>query len=107
VAVARTLDGLDPSMTFYADKERRDTNVHFLTRVWLHLDAIPFLSSREAAEGKFSLDGQATAAIDEALATLVPMSTSTVKIMLSPLRQVLGELNSPLLLFELPAKPDF
>ncbi|KWU42314.1 UDP-Glycosyltransferase/glycogen phosphorylase [Rhodotorula sp. JG-1b] len=89
VAVARTLDGLDPSLTFYADKERRDTNVHFLTRVWLHLDAIPFLSSREAAEGKFSLDGQATAAIDEALATLVPMATSTVKITLSPLRQVL------------------
>ncbi|GAA5875124.1 hypothetical protein JCM3774_001643 [Rhodotorula dairenensis] len=89
LAMARTVDGLDPSLTFFADKESKDTNVHALTRVWLHLDAIPFLSSREAAVGRFSLDGQATAAIDEALATLVPMSTSTVKIVLSPLRQVL------------------
>ncbi|GAA5988230.1 hypothetical protein JCM10908_002123 [Rhodotorula pacifica] len=93
LALARTCDGLDPNLTFDADKESKGTNLHFLTRVWLQLDAIPFLSSHEAAEGKFSLDGQAAAAVEEALATLVPMSSSTVKISLSPVRQVLVDAN--------------
>lgn len=90
LALAHTLDGFQSNVTFDAEKESEGTNLHFLTRVWLELDAIPFLSSKAAADGKFSLDGQATAAIDEALSCLVPMSSSTIKVDLSPVRQVLG-----------------
>lgn len=90
MSFARTCSGLVPDITFTPDAKKDSDGNDFLTRVWLELDAIPFLASAESCEGKFSLDAQAGAAIDEALATLVPMSSSTIKIQLSPLRQVLG-----------------
>ncbi|GAA5863971.1 hypothetical protein JCM1840_000652 [Sporobolomyces johnsonii] len=87
VSLAQTCANLAPKATFNVDAE--DGSADFLTRVWLKLDSIPFLASSAASEGQFSLDAQAGAALDEALSSLVPMSSSTVKVALSPLRQVL------------------
>ncbi|TNY17435.1 UDP-Glycosyltransferase/glycogen phosphorylase [Rhodotorula diobovata] len=101
-ALARTCAGLAPDVTFSPTSKKDSENNDFLTRVWLELDAIPFLASSEASEGRFSLDAQAGAAIDEALATLVPMSSSTIKIQLSPLRQVLVDANYRVHLYSLP-----
>ncbi|BGP40935.1 hypothetical protein JCM10449v2_004900 [Rhodotorula kratochvilovae] len=102
IALARTCDGLVPDQTFTPPSEPNAEKNDFLTRVWLELDAIPFLASHAASEGKFSLDAQAGAAVDEALATLVPMSSSTIKIQLSPLRQVLVDADFRVRLYSLP-----
>lgn len=90
MALAPTCDGLGPKRTFTPSSIQENQKPDFMTRVWLELDSIPFLASKDSTEGKFSLDAQASAAVDEALAQLVPMSSSTIKISLSPLRQVLG-----------------
>ncbi|KPV77781.1 glycosyltransferase family 4 protein [Rhodotorula graminis WP1] len=102
MSFARTCSGLVPDVTFSPDAKKDGDDNDFLTRVWLELDAIPFLASSESCEGKFSLDAQAGAAIDEALATLVPMSSSTIKIQLSPLREVLVDADFRVHLYSLP-----
>ncbi|GAA5936386.1 hypothetical protein JCM10213_000304 [Rhodosporidiobolus nylandii] len=88
LAVSPTCFGLTAPRSFDVPSLADGKQPYFLTRVWLELDAIPFLASKETSEGQFSLDAQASAAVDEALATLVPMSSSTIKIQLSGLRQL-------------------
>ncbi|GAA6057866.1 hypothetical protein JCM3770_002729 [Rhodotorula araucariae] len=102
IALARTCDGLVPDRTFTPSSKEGSEKNDFLTRVWLELDGIPFLASHAASEGKFSLDAQASGAIDEALATLVPISSSTIRVQLSPLRQVLVDADYRVQLYSLP-----
>ncbi|KAJ8293381.1 Trehalose phosphorylase [Rhodotorula toruloides] len=102
LALARTCTGLKAESTFTPSPLPSSGKPDFLTRVWLELDAIPYLGSHDAAEGQFSLDAQATAAVEEALGNLVPMSSSTVKISLSPLRQVLVDADFRVHLYSLP-----
>ncbi|GAA6023380.1 hypothetical protein JCM10207_002526 [Rhodosporidiobolus poonsookiae] len=102
LALAQTCEGLSPDVTFTPPTLDDPKKPAFLTRVWLELDSIPFLASTAASEGQFSLDAQASAAVDEALSVLVPMSSSTVKIVLSPLRQVLVDANFRVQLYDLP-----
>ncbi|GAA5852904.1 hypothetical protein JCM8547_004729 [Rhodosporidiobolus lusitaniae] len=102
LALSSCCAGLSSEVTFDPPALGKDNKPDFLTRVWLELDSIPFLASKKASEGKFSLDGQATAAVDEALTCLVPMSSSTVKIVLSPLGQVLVDADFRVRLFSLP-----
>ncbi|GAA5967945.1 hypothetical protein JCM21900_006945 [Sporobolomyces salmonicolor] len=99
VSLAQTCANLAPEATFSVDAE--DGIADFLTRVWLQLDSIPFLASSAASERQFSLDAQAGAALDEALSSLVPMSSSTVKVALSPLRQVLVDADFRIHLYSL------
>ncbi|CEQ42011.1 SPOSA6832_03785 [Sporobolomyces salmonicolor] len=99
VSLAQTCANLAPKATFSVDAE--DGIADFLTRVWLKLDSIPFLASSAASERQFSLDAQAGAALDEALSSLVPMSSSTVKVALSPLRQVLVDADFRIHLYSL------
>ncbi|GAA5912267.1 uncharacterized protein JCM6883_003301 [Sporobolomyces salmoneus] len=61
----------------------------FIDRTWLVLDALPFLASSESASGKFSLDGQAVAAIEEAVNCLEVLESSTVRIQFDQQRRVL------------------
>ncbi|GAA5979017.1 hypothetical protein JCM11641_004945 [Rhodosporidiobolus odoratus] len=102
LSLAETCTGLTPRQTFDVPTLSKGQKPDFPTRVWLELDAIPFLASRRASEGQFSIDAQASAAVDEALACLVPMSSSTVKIMLSPVRQVLVDADFRVRLYGLP-----
>ncbi|GAA6034583.1 hypothetical protein JCM8097_005408 [Rhodosporidiobolus ruineniae] len=102
VALAQTCAGLAPDVTFDPKELPQDEKPDFLSRVYLELDAVPYLSTKAATEGQFSLDGQASAAVDEALSNLVPMSSSTIKIVLSPLRQVLVDANFRVQLYSLP-----
>ncbi|GJN91275.1 hypothetical protein Rhopal_004294-T1 [Rhodotorula paludigena] len=102
MALAPTCEGLVPKRTFSPSSIQENQKPDFMTRVWLELDSIPFLASKASTEGKFSLDAQASAAVDEALAQLVPMSSSTIKISLSPLRQVLVDADFRVQLYSLP-----
>ncbi|GAA5907006.1 hypothetical protein JCM6882_000029 [Rhodosporidiobolus microsporus] len=102
LALAPSCTGLFDKKTFRVPEIKKGDKPSFLTRVWLELDCIPFLASKEATEGQFSIDAQASAAVDEALSCLVPMSSSTVAIALSPLRQVLVDANFRVRLYGLP-----
>ncbi|TFK46849.1 UDP-Glycosyltransferase/glycogen phosphorylase [Heliocybe sulcata] len=50
----------------------------FLTRIWLELDALPFVAP--CRDTQFSLEGEATLAVEKALAWLAPTSKSIVKV---------------------------
>ncbi|GAA5824544.1 hypothetical protein JCM11251_000467 [Rhodosporidiobolus azoricus] len=102
LALAPSCGGLFDEKTFDVPSFSADDKPFFLTRVWLELDCIPFLASKEGTEGQFSIDAQASAAVDEALSVLVPMSSSTIKIDISPLRQVLVDANFRVRLYGLP-----
>ncbi|GAA5949177.1 hypothetical protein JCM3765_003321 [Sporobolomyces pararoseus] len=65
----------------------------FIDRTWLSLDALPFLASPESATSKFSLDGQAVAAIEEAVNCLEVSQGTTVRIQFDKQRQVLVDAN--------------
>lgn len=62
----------------------RNAKPSFLSRIWLELDAIPFMiPCRDAA---FSLEGEAVKAIEGALATLHPTADAIVKAKAEPKR---------------------
>ncbi|GAA5982284.1 hypothetical protein JCM5350_007722 [Sporobolomyces pararoseus] len=65
----------------------------FTDRTWFSLDALPFLASPESAASKFSLDGQAVAAIEEAVNCLEVSQGTTVRIQFDEERQVLVDAN--------------
>ncbi|KAG8927276.1 hypothetical protein FRC03_009834 [Tulasnella sp. 419] len=55
----------------------RDRPLSFLARIWLELDAIPFVIP--CRDTQFSMEGEAVRAIEGALATLHPTSSAIVK----------------------------
>jgi hypothetical protein len=71
----------------------------FLSRVWLELDAIPFLVNVDTPV--FSLQSRAVAAVEKALAMLSPLSDSTLKISTSPERSVCVDASFQVHLYDL------
>jgi hypothetical protein len=88
VAVAGPLDPLlaPPPPGSHVDPK---TPPSFLSRIWLDLDAIPFLAS--CKDTQFSLPGEAVSAVELALNELSPTTTSIIKASTSSRRgEVLG-----------------
>ncbi|KZT23666.1 glycosyltransferase family 4 protein [Neolentinus lepideus HHB14362 ss-1] len=62
---------------FDRTKPNRAAPQSFLSRIWLELDALPFVAP--CRDTQFSLEGEATAAVQRALAWLAPTSKSIVR----------------------------
>jgi alpha,alpha-trehalose phosphorylase (configuration-retaining) len=67
----------------------RDAPISFLSRVWLDLDAIPFIAC--VRDTQFSLQGEAVLAVEKALETLSPTTKTIIQAATSKdQREVLG-----------------
>lgn len=78
----------------------RDAPQSFLSRIWLELDAVPFVVN--CRDTQFSLEGEATLAVEKALEWLAPTAKSIVKAGADPRnREVQVDANGRIRLYDL------
>ncbi|KZV97732.1 UDP-Glycosyltransferase/glycogen phosphorylase [Exidia glandulosa HHB12029] len=85
----------DPSL-----EVNRDAPISFLSRVWLELDAIPFVAC--VRDTQFSLQGEAVLAVETALLALAPTASTILQAAAHPVHhEVLVDANHQVRLYEL------